>query len=110
LPTIWGGALPCCAGSARALSLLGIITGLGPILAPQVGGLVLLMGTWRVEFWLLALLGSASLVAASYALTESIPDERPSAIGPKLWLRLLTDRRYLRYALPANVVQSTVAP
>jgi DHA1 family bicyclomycin/chloramphenicol resistance-like MFS transporter len=93
---------------ARALSLLGIITGLGPILAPQVGGLVLLMGTWRFEFWLLALLGSASLVAASYALTESIPDERPSAIGPKLWLRLLTDRRYLRYALPANVVQSSV--
>jgi DHA1 family bicyclomycin/chloramphenicol resistance-like MFS transporter len=93
---------------ARALSLLGIITGLGPILAPQLGGLVLLMGTWRLEFWLLALLGSASLAAASYALSESIPDERPSALGPRLWLQLLTDRRYLRYALPANLVQSSV--
>ena len=92
---------------ARALSLLGLITGLGPILAPQLGGLVLMMGTWRLEFWLLALLGSASLIAASYALSESIPDERPRAIGPRLWLRLLTDRRYLRYMLPANLVQSS---
>jgi len=96
------------AHTARALSLLGLITGLGPILAPQLGGLLLLLGTWRLEFWLLALLASASLAAASYALPESIPEERPSALGPRLWLQLLTDRRYLRYALPANLVQSSV--
>lgn len=96
------------AHTARALSLLGLITGLGPILAPQLGGLVLLVGTWRFEFWLLALLASASLAAAGYALSESIPDERPSTLGPRLWFRLLTDRRYLRYALPANLVQSSV--
>ena len=96
------------AHTARALSLLGLITGLGPILAPQLGSLVLLMGSWRFVFWLLALLGSASLAAASYALSESIPDERPSALGPRLWLQLLTDRRYLRYALPATLVQSSV--
>jgi len=95
------------AHTARALSLLGLITGLGPILAPQLGGLVLLIGSWRFEFWLLALLGSASLAAASFALSESIPDERPSAIGPRLWLQLLTDRRYLRYAVPATLVQSS---
>jgi MFS transporter, DHA1 family, multidrug resistance protein len=96
------------AHTARALSLLGLITGLGPILAPQVGGLLLLIGTWRFEFWALACLASGSLITAFYALAESIPDERPTAIGPKLWLRLLTDKRYLRYALPANLVQSSV--
>jgi DHA1 family bicyclomycin/chloramphenicol resistance-like MFS transporter len=96
------------AQTARALSLLGLISGLGPILAPQLGGLVLMTGSWRLEFWLLALLASASLIAASCALAESIPDERPSAIGPRLWLRLLTDRHYLRYMLPANLVQSSV--
>src|SRR6202162_6464585 len=96
------------AHTARALSLLGLVTGLGPILAPQLGSLVLLIGTWRLVFWLLALLGSASLVAASYALSESIPDERSNALGPRLWLQLLTDRRYLRYALPANLLQSSV--
>ena len=96
------------AHTARALSLLGLITGLGPILAPQVGGLILLMGSWRYEFWFLAGLATVSLLTAFYTLAESIPDERPNAIGPKLWLQLLTDRRYLRYALPANLVQSSV--
>src|SRR6202162_2402241 len=96
------------AHTARALSLLGLITGFGPILAPQVGGLLLLIGTWRFEFWALACLASGSLITAFYALAESIPEERPSAIGPKLWLQLLTDKRYLRYALPANLVQSSV--
>ena len=95
------------AHTARALSLLGLITGLGPILAPQVGGLILLMGSWRYEFWLLAFLGLVSLFMA-YSLAESLPTERPSAIGPRLWLQLLTDRRYLRYTLPANLVQSSV--
>jgi DHA1 family bicyclomycin/chloramphenicol resistance-like MFS transporter len=53
-------------------------------------------------------LATVSLLTAFYTLAESIPDERPNAIGPKLWLQLLTDRRYLRYALPANLVQSSV--
>jgi DHA1 family bicyclomycin/chloramphenicol resistance-like MFS transporter len=96
------------AHTARALSLLGLITGLGPILAPQVGGLILLMGSWRYEFWFLSGLATVSFLTAFYAVAESIPGERPNAIGPKLWLQLLTDRRYLRYALPANLVQSSV--
>jgi DHA1 family bicyclomycin/chloramphenicol resistance-like MFS transporter len=96
------------AHTARALSLLGLITGLGPILAPQVGSLILLMGSWRYEFWFLSCAALGSLIMAFYTLAESIPAERPSAIGPKLWLQLLTDRRYLRYALPANLVQSSV--
>lgn len=93
---------------ARALSLLGVITGLGPILAPQVGGLILLMASWRYQFWFLAGLSLLSLIMAFFNLAESLPAERPNALGPKLWLQLLTDRRYLRYALTANLVQSSV--
>jgi len=94
--------------TARALSLLGLITGLGPILAPQVGGAILLVASWRFEFWLLTALGSVCLVIAFLTLAESIPAQRARAIGPKLWLALLTDRRYLRYAIPANLIQSSV--
>jgi len=96
------------AHTARALSLLGLITGLGPILAPQIGGAILLIASWRFEFWLLALLGAACLLIAFRTLRESIPAERSMLIGPKLWLNLLTDRRYLRYAIPANLIQSSV--
>jgi DHA1 family bicyclomycin/chloramphenicol resistance-like MFS transporter len=96
------------AHTARALSLLGLITGLGPILAPQLGGAILLLATWRVEFWLLSALALTCLVMAYFHLPESIPATRATAIGPRLWIRLLTDRRYLRYAIPANLVQSSV--
>ncbi|MGP8166170.1 MAG: MFS transporter, partial [Steroidobacteraceae bacterium] len=71
--------------TARALSLLGLIVGLGPILAPQIGGAILLIASWRVEFWLLALLGAACLLVAFLTLRESIPAERSMLIGPKLW-------------------------
>jgi DHA1 family bicyclomycin/chloramphenicol resistance-like MFS transporter len=94
--------------TARALSLIGLITGLGPILAPQVGGAILLVGSWRFEFWFLTALAATCLVLAYSSLSESIPAQRSAVVGPKLWLKLLTDRRYLRYALPANLLQSSV--
>ena len=96
------------AHTARALSLLGLITGFGPILAPQLGGAILLVAGWRVEFWLLSALGLACFLIAFFTLRETIPADRSPTLGPKLWLRLLTDRRYLRYAIPANLVQSGV--
>ncbi len=96
------------AHTARALSLLGLITGLGPILAPQLGGAILLFAGWRAEFWLLAGLGIVCFGIAYGTLRESIPAQRTSVIGPRLWLKLLTDRRYIRFALTANLMQSGV--
>ncbi len=92
---------------ARAMSLLGIISGLGPILAPQVGGLLLAVANWRMIFWVLTALALASLVAANAMLVESRPDSRGPAPGPGLWFTLLGDRRFLRYALPANLVSAS---
>jgi len=94
--------------TARVMSLLGLITGLGPILAPQLGGAILLIAGWRLEFWMLSALGAGCLAIAFFTLRESMPAERAAGLGPKLWLKLLTDRRYLRFALPANLVQSSV--
>jgi MFS transporter, DHA1 family, multidrug resistance protein len=96
------------AHTAQALSMLGLITGFGPILAPQVGGALLLITGWRMEFWLLAALGLGSFGVAYAMLRESLPAQRSSVMGPELWLQLLSDRRYLRYALSANLVQSSV--
>ena len=96
------------ADTARALSLLGLITGFGPILAPQFGGAILLVAGWRTEFWLLTGLGLACLCIAYALLPESIPAQRSSVMGPRLWLHLLTSRHYVRYALAANLMQSSV--
>jgi DHA1 family bicyclomycin/chloramphenicol resistance-like MFS transporter len=37
-----------------------------------------------------------------------MPAERPSAMGPRLWLQLLTDKRYIGYVLPANLIQCSL--
>ena len=93
---------------ARAMSLLGIISGMGPILAPQVGGLLLTIANWRFLFWLLTAMALVSLVAAARMLEESIPGGRASAIGPRVWVGVITDRRFLRFALPANLISASV--
>jgi DHA1 family bicyclomycin/chloramphenicol resistance-like MFS transporter len=90
------------------MSLLGLITGTGPIVAPQIGGLILLVANWRFEFWLLASLGVLCFIAAFYTLAESIPEQRSGTVGPKLWWNLLSDRRFLRFAVPANLISSSV--
>ena len=92
---------------ARAMSLLGIISGLGPILAPQVGGLLLEIASWRMIFWVLTALALGALAAANAMLVESRPISRGPAPGPGLWFRLLADRRFLRFALPANLISAS---
>jgi DHA1 family bicyclomycin/chloramphenicol resistance-like MFS transporter len=37
-----------------------------------------------------------------------MPAQRPAQIGPRLWLHIVTDPRFLRYAVPANLIQSSV--
>ena len=92
---------------ARAMSLLGIVSGLGPILAPQIGGLLLAFTNWRMLFWALAALALGSFAAAAAMLVESRPPVRGPAPGPRFWLALLADRRFIRFALPANLVSAS---
>jgi len=96
------------AHTARAMSLLGLITGMGPILAPQVGGLLLGIANWRWLFWLLTAYSLTCLGLAFWTLDESRPPHVAAAVGPKLWLSLLMDRRFLKFSLPANLIQASV--
>ena len=57
--------------AARLLSLLMLVMGAAPILAPLVGGWLLLLGTWRLTFGLLALLGLTCLAVIPRALPET---------------------------------------
>jgi len=49
--------------AARVLSLLMLVLGLAPILAPILGGYLLLIGSWRAIFWFQA--GTATLILAA---------------------------------------------
>ncbi len=112
-------ALGACAGSviaravvrdsfapldtARIFSALMLVTGFAPMLAPLIGGAILVHFGWRAIFWFLTLVGSGCSLAVLLRLPEThrAPDGATLRLGEtvKGYLRLLKNRRYLGFAL-----------
>ena len=64
--------------SAKIYSLLMLVMGLAPILAPIMGGWILALASWRAIFGVLALFGFATLLLS----WRHLPETRPAnAIG-----------------------------
>lgn len=88
--------------AARAYSSLMLVTGLAPILAPIIGGIVLLWAGWTAIFWLLACYAVLALAAVHFRFPETHPADpsRPLAFGRAAadYGRIIVDRRYLGYA------------
>ena len=61
--------------SARMLSMLMLISGLAPVIAPLLGSLLLTIAGWRAGFWLVAAFGAAILLASTLHLKESRSEE-----------------------------------
>jgi DHA1 family bicyclomycin/chloramphenicol resistance-like MFS transporter len=53
------------------LSLLMLVMGVAPIVAPLIGGAMLSVVSWRAIFWILALFGALISLAAMFRLQES---------------------------------------
>jgi DHA1 family bicyclomycin/chloramphenicol resistance-like MFS transporter len=87
----------------RILSILMLVFGLAPILAPLVGGQLLVHFGWPAIFWLHAAYAACWLVVVLVALPESLPAERRrrDAFGAVVGIygRLLRDRAYMGYVL-----------
>ena len=98
------------AGKAAAhyFSLLMLVMGLAPILAPLVGAQLLTLVGWRGIFVALAVLSGGVLIACVVALPESLPPSRRQSGGLRatgsVYARLLRDRRFLGYALTNALV------
>jgi MFS transporter, DHA1 family, multidrug resistance protein len=93
------------AALTRFFALIMVVVAVAPMVAPVVGGGVLLLpsATWRSIFWTLALLGAVIVLVVALRLPETLPRERriPSTLGGSLRTMgvLLRDRRYLGYTL-----------
>jgi DHA1 family bicyclomycin/chloramphenicol resistance-like MFS transporter len=89
--------------TARILSLIMLVFGIVPIIAPLIGGLVLAFGDWHTIFWLLAAFGAAVLVAVYFGLPESRSPETAAKARSETPIRayweLLKQRRLLGYVL-----------
>jgi MFS transporter, DHA1 family, multidrug resistance protein len=88
---------------ARFYSTLMLATGLGPVLAPQIGSWVLAVSSWRGVFVSLAAAGLILLLTVWWRVPETLPPDRrsPGGIGPALaaTLSVSRDRIFLGYAL-----------
>jgi MFS transporter, DHA1 family, multidrug resistance protein len=62
--------------AAKVLSMVAIVTAVGPLLAPLLGGQLLLLGGWRIVFVALTLFGMACAVAAYLRVPETWPPEK----------------------------------
>ncbi|MGE0417146.1 MAG: multidrug effflux MFS transporter [Acetobacteraceae bacterium] len=70
-------------GSSAAvmMSRLVLVMGLAPILAPSIGGLILIFAQWRMIFWVLAAYGVLCSVLAATLLPETLPPARRASLS-----------------------------
>jgi DHA1 family bicyclomycin/chloramphenicol resistance-like MFS transporter len=98
--------------AATMLSRLMLVMGAAPILAPSIGAAVLLTGSWRGVFVVLAALGVALMLVAVFLLKETLPRERrrTGSFMPVLrtYRMLVTDRQFVVLTLVAGLGMSAL--
>lgn len=89
--------------TARTLSLMTLIMGLAPILAPLTGGYILTWVGWRAIFWFLAAFGLATGVATFLFLRESRSEETAAQARAETpigaFIALLQQPKLMGYAI-----------
>ncbi|WP_246258363.1 Bcr/CflA family multidrug efflux MFS transporter [Amycolatopsis anabasis] len=92
----------------KFFSMLMLVNGLAPILAPIIGGQILTLTSWRGVFVVLTVFGALLLAVVAVALPEPLPAHlrRPARLGATLrtYAGLLADRKFLGYALASGLM------
>jgi DHA1 family bicyclomycin/chloramphenicol resistance-like MFS transporter len=83
---------------ARVLSLMTLVMGAAPVLAPLAGGALLAVAGWRSIFGLLAVVGVVFAVMSALVVPETLSGEAPEPIGRGL-REMLRDRRFVSFSL-----------
>ncbi|MDY7577411.1 Bcr/CflA family multidrug efflux MFS transporter [Herbaspirillum sp. RTI4] len=100
------------AGSARAFSLLMLVFGLAPILAPFFGGLALQAWGWRSIFVILTVFGAGCLIAMHFIMEETLDrhQAKPLQLGRTLrqYLDLLRHPQFIAYAVNGGLMQAAM--
>ena len=98
--------------TARMLSLMMLIMGLAPILAPLLGSALLNFGGWRLNFWFMTAFGVVVGLIALLRMTESRSEAtslQASKENPfQSYLAVLRERRLIGYALSGALNGATL--
>ncbi|MBV6271462.1 multidrug effflux MFS transporter [Alcaligenaceae bacterium CGII-47] len=89
--------------AAKALSLLMLIMGVMPIVAPLLGGQIVSLGSWRTIFHIMAGVATLQLIAVVIAMRESLNPSAVIALRPSIiahnYLSLLRHKKFICYTL-----------
>lgn len=94
---------------AQALSMLLLIMGVAPILAPVIGAQLLVYLGWQSIFAVLVVFGLLCILAVYHGLEESwVPPAQPLRAADVLGIygRLLGHRRFMGFALAGSTAQA----
>ncbi|MGE1114799.1 multidrug effflux MFS transporter [Priestia megaterium] len=96
----------------KFFSMLMLVNGLAPILAPVAGGQLLTVMSWRGVFGVLAVIGALMFFAVLFCLKETLPLERRKEGGLTEVLStfgvLLKDGVFVGYALAQGFIMSAM--
>lgn len=67
--------------TAKLMSLMMVLGGLMPALAPSVGGVILSVAEWRAVFWVIAALVTVMVVGVLAVVPESLPAQQRESGG-----------------------------
>lgn len=87
---------------ARVLSMLMLVMGIAPIIAPIIGAYIIVWLDWRTIFWVLGAFALAALITCHFRLPETHTGPKASlSLGSVLknYMELLTQRRFMAYTL-----------
>lgn len=89
--------------ASKALSMLMLVMGVTPILAPILGGQMLIFGSWRGIFAIMAICSTLLLVAVALTMRETLNPEKVIPLGAAIiarnYLALLRHKRFMCYSL-----------
>jgi DHA1 family bicyclomycin/chloramphenicol resistance-like MFS transporter len=89
--------------AARLMSKLTLVMGAAPILAPTLGGMVLLAGGWQSIFWICAVYGALCCLAVVLFLPETLPENRRLKLSVggivSRYAHILRERGFITHAL-----------
>lgn len=92
---------------ARLFSVLMVVNGLAPVLAPLIGGQLIRFTSWRGDFVVLAGLGAALVIATVTILPESLPPSRRRtggvAAAAVVYRQLLGQRAFVAMILSGGL-------
>lgn len=95
---------------AKIFSILMLIVGVAPILAPTIGGWVLTVSSWRTIFYFLTAFSFILIVCVFFFLPESKNPNRAKSLKAKDVLKdyadVLKEKTFLYYALASSIAMA----